>query len=120
MDTGKQLVVITENTLAVNGDLCPYQVVELRELSGIVTARYSRYLNAEGTAWVRHGVWQSFSPAGQVTSQGSYAHGLENGLWEDYFENGQVAARGAYDNGRELPGWNFWYEDGTPQPQSAG
>jgi len=109
------MTVVSEETVVAGGSIRPYQVVEVADHAGNLLSRYSRYLNSEGTGWVRHGVWQQFGTRGGVTSQGQYAHGAEVGLWEDFHESGQVAARGRYENGQKIGRWEFWDEAGNPE-----
>jgi antitoxin component YwqK of YwqJK toxin-antitoxin module len=79
------------------------------------TVRYFRYLNAEGTAWVRHGPFRDHSENGQVLSEGQYAHGKEVGLWRDFHPSGQIAAEGIYVDGGESGWWRFWNESGQEE-----
>ena len=109
--------VVSNSTLVVDDELRPYQVVELIDEDDQLIARYSRYLNIEETAWVRHGVWQSFAPNGQVVSRGNYTRGQEHGPWQDFHDNGQLAAEGRYDIGKEVGCWKYWDRNGQLESQ---
>lgn len=75
--------------------------------------RYSRYLNATRTAWIRHGRFIETSAAGVTLSEGEYRHGLEVGLWRDYYPSGIQASEGEYVDGLEQGVWRFWDEEGA-------
>lgn len=90
-------------------------IAEITDESGRLVARYSRYLAADGSQWVRHGLYVAYHPSGQVISEVNYEHGLEEGLGRDYYENGQLAAEGYYRAGEEEGLWRFWARDGTEQ-----
>lgn len=79
------------------------------------TLIYFRYLNAEGTAWVRHGPFRECFPNGQTATEGHYEHGRESGLWKDYHPSGQLAAEGSYVDGAEDGWWHFWDEAGNEE-----
>jgi len=81
---------------------------------GAVRYRYARYMSADGTRWIRHGLFRCYHPNGILASEGTYVDGQEQGLWTDYHENGQIAARGQYDAGKEVGRWEFWNADGSP------
>jgi antitoxin component YwqK of YwqJK toxin-antitoxin module len=90
-------------------------IAEIRNDVGRVIARYSCYLVPDGSRWVRHGLYVAYHPDGQVASEVTYEHGLEEGLGRDYYPNGQLAAEGYYRAGKEEGVWQFWTEDGTEQ-----
>ena len=90
-------------------------IVEIPYDSGELRYRYARYMSANGTNWIRHGLFQAFHKNGKLASEGTYEHGLEHGLWRDYHENGQLAAEGNYDQGTESKDWRFWSNDGVEQ-----
>lgn len=91
-------------------------IAEIRHPSGVVKFRYARVPSADGTHWIRHGLFRAFSEAGQLVSEGSFANGLEEGLWRDFHGNGQLAAEGCYVAGKEHGPWRHWSVDGTPEP----
>ena len=98
-----------------DGTLRPYQVVDLILDSGELAEEFSRYLNEDGTKWVRHGVYQSFHKNKKVSSEGSFIHGKENGIWQDFYDNGQLAAEGKYFEGKEVGLWRYWNESGQEE-----
>jgi antitoxin component YwqK of YwqJK toxin-antitoxin module len=90
-------------------------IAEITNESRQVVARYSRYLAPDGSRWVRHGLYVAYHPSGQVASEVTYEHGLEEGLSRDYYPGGQLAAEGYYRAGKEEGIWRFWAQDGTEQ-----
>ncbi|WP_201765700.1 hypothetical protein [Xanthomonas vesicatoria] len=78
-----------------------------------------RYLSADGSAWLRHGLFCAYHGDGSLASEGNYEHGQECGLWRDYHSNGQLAAEGSYANGVEIGVWRYWSSDGSPEPSDA-
>ncbi|SFK94605.1 toxin-antitoxin system YwqK family antitoxin [Lysobacter sp. cf310] len=95
------------------------QIAEIPYPSGAVRFRYSRYLSADGSAWVRHGLFCAYHKDGSLASEGNYEHGQEHGQWRDYHTNGQLAAEGSYANGAETGIWRYWSADGSPEPSGA-
>src|SRR5262249_54685499 len=96
----------------------PENVLDIAEIpyeSGAVRFRYSRYMSADGTRWVRHGLFVAYREDGKVASEGQYVDGLEQGTWRDFHENGQLASEGCYVNGKEHGYWRFWAPDGTEE-----
>lgn len=89
-------------------------IAEIPYDDGVIHYRYSRYMSADGTRWIRHGLFRSYHANGMLASEGTYVDGKEQGLWTDYHENGQMAARGQYDSGEEVGRWEFWNTDGSP------
>jgi antitoxin component YwqK of YwqJK toxin-antitoxin module len=71
-------------------------------------------MSADGTRWVRHGLFRSYYRNGTLASEGNYVDGAEDGLWTEYHENGRMAARGHYKNGEEVGQWEFWDDNGVP------
>ena len=106
------LRVLAELTTVVGDDLRPYQVVELLDTSSNRTHLFSRYLNAEGNEWIRHGLFQAFYESGALKSEGPFKHGKEHGPWRDLYENGIVAAEGSYSHGEHVGTWKFRHPDG--------
>jgi antitoxin component YwqK of YwqJK toxin-antitoxin module len=94
-------------------------IAEIPYSSGSIRFRYSRYMAADGSAWVRHGVFRAYHEDGSLASEGNYEHGKEHGMWRDYYPNGQVAAEGSYANGAEVGAWQYWSADGSPEPSGA-
>ena len=90
-------------------------IAEIAYPSGAVQARYSRYLAADASKWIRHGLFRSYHEDGSLASEGSYEHGVEHGLWRTFHENGQLASEGIYLQGDEAEGWRFWSSDGTEE-----
>lgn len=95
------------------------QIAEIPYPSGAVRFRYSRYLAADGSAWIRHGLFRAYHENGSLASEGNYEHGKESGAWRDYHPNGQVAAAGDYANGVQSGSWQYWSPNGTPEPSGA-
>lgn len=89
-------------------------IAEIPYEGGGIRYRYSRYLDADGKRWIRHGLFTAYHPNGQLASEGQYIDGVEAGLWRDFHENGQLAAEGEYAHGNEVGVWRYWNEDGTP------
>ena len=90
-------------------------IAEIRNTEGQVIARYSRYLGADGSRWVRHGLYVAYHSNGQVAGEVPYSHGVEEGLCRDFYENGQLAAEGYYRAGKEEGIWRFWARDGREE-----
>lgn len=88
-------------------------IAEIPYESGEVNFRYSRYLSADGTKWIRHGLFRRHYEDGTLASEGLYEHGTEPGLWRDYHPNGQLAAEGHYDHGVESGSWRYWDSNGN-------
>ena len=91
-----------------------FNIAEILYEDGTIHYRYARYLSADGTRWIRHGLFLCYYPNGAPASEGTYVDGREHGLWTDYHQNGQMAARGYYEDGKEVGRWEFWNEDGSP------
>lgn len=90
------------------------EIAEIPYPSGQVKFRYARYLSADGTKWIRHGLFQAFHENAALASEGSYEHGLEHGPWRDFHQNSLPAAEGFYERGQEVGAWRYWNEDGSP------
>ena len=88
-------------------------IAEIPFDTGGTRYRYSRYMSADGTRWIRHGLFRAYHPNGTVASEGAYVDGKENGRWCDFNDNGQMAAEGRYENGEEVGTWRYWNSDGT-------
>ena len=91
------------------------EVLEIAEIpydTGELHFRYSRYLAADRTKWIKHGLFRAYHKNGQVASEGDYEDGVEVGVWRDYHENGQIAAEGEYRRGKESGRWRFWTSNG--------
>ncbi len=89
------------------------EIAEILYESGAVRFRYARHKSADGTRWIRHGLFVAYHENGKAKSEGTYDEGTEHGLWRDFFENGQLAAEGHYDHGNEVGEWKYWNSDGT-------
>lgn len=89
-------------------------IAEIPFEGGGIRFRYARKMSADGTRWVREGLFQAFHPNGVLASEGYYLDGKENGQWRDYHANGQAAAEGTYDDGIEAGVWRYWTADGVP------
>ncbi|XAH21484.1 hypothetical protein AAFF27_15815 [Xylophilus sp. GW821-FHT01B05] len=94
-------------------------IAEIPYPSGAIRFRYSRYLAADGSTWIRHGLFRAYHESGLLASEGNYEHGKEHGAWRDYHPNGQVAAEGAYANGVESGAWQYWSANGAPDSSGA-
>lgn len=81
--------------------------------TGGVRYRYVRKLSADGTRWIRDGLFQAFHENGRLASEGQYADGVEDGVWKDYHDNGQRAAEGTYNAGVEAGDLHYWDRDGS-------
>ena len=91
-------------------------IAEIPYENGTIHFRYARILSADGTRWIKHGLFSAHHPNGTLSSEGMYVDGQEHGLWTDYHSNGQMAARGHYANGKEVGHWEFWSSsDGSPE-----
>ncbi|MBI5279576.1 MAG: hypothetical protein HY854_24300 [Burkholderiales bacterium] len=88
-------------------------IAEIPYESGAVHLRYARALAADGTRWLRHGLFVEYAENGTVISEGSYQLGKEQGLWRDYYPNGRPAAVGEYEDGLENGVWQFWDAEGN-------
>ncbi len=95
------------------------QIAEIPHPSGAIRFRYSRYLAADGSAWVRHGMFRAYNEDGTLASEGNYEHGQEHGPWRDYHPNGQLASEGSYANGIEVGAWHYWSADGSRESTGA-
>jgi antitoxin component YwqK of YwqJK toxin-antitoxin module len=87
-------------------------IAEIPYENGTVKFRYARKLSADGSKWIRHGLFQQFYETGEKASEGQYENDLEIGLWRDFHKNGQIAAQGHYSRGQETGTWEYWNEDG--------
>lgn len=90
-------------------------VAEVPFESGGVRFRYSRCKSADGSRWIRHGLFQAFHPNGQISTEGLYERGLEQGVWRDYHMNGRPAAEGPYKDGKKHGLWRYWNELGEAE-----
>lgn len=88
-------------------------IAEIPFENGGIQYRYSRRMSADGTHWIREGLFQAFHPNGILASEGNYVDGKEHGLWRDYHDNGHIAAEGEYVRGVEASAWRYWASDGT-------
>jgi antitoxin component YwqK of YwqJK toxin-antitoxin module len=86
-------------------------IAEIPYESGAVRLRYARRLSADGSRWIRHGLFVEYYESGQVKSEGEYVDGAEEGMWRDYHANGRLAAEGAYRAGREEGVWRLFGDD---------
>jgi antitoxin component YwqK of YwqJK toxin-antitoxin module len=93
------------------------QIAEILYESGAVKHRYSRYRSEDGSRWVRHGLFESYSAEGVLTSQVQYSDGVEEGPSRDFHPNGEVAAEGEYRAGKEHGHWRFYSPSGGLQEE---
>ncbi len=117
---GRQL---SSRDLAGLNDLHGAETLHVAEIpyeDGQIQFRYSRYMSADGTKWIRHGLFRSYYPNGAVASEGDYEHRNEVGIWHDYHEDGRLAAEGRYRNGEKIGRWMFWNSDGSSESESYG
>jgi antitoxin component YwqK of YwqJK toxin-antitoxin module len=89
------------------------QVAEIPFEEGGIRYRYARKLSADGSRWIREGLFQAFHPNGTLATEGIYREGLEDGAWRDFHENGLLAAAGVYRDGKEAGPWQYWNADGS-------
>ena len=89
------------------------QIAEIPFEEGGIRYRYARKMSADGSRWIREGLFQAFHPNGMLASEGIYREGLEDGAWRDFHENGQLAAEGVYRGGKEAGPWQYWNADGS-------
>jgi len=87
-------------------------IAEIFYPSGVIKARYSRYLSKDAKQFIRHGLYVAYYENGTIASEVTYAHGLEQGLSKDFYDNGQVASSGHYEQGKEHGTWNYWSPSG--------
>jgi len=90
------------------------EIAEIYHTNGGIKYRYSRYLAADGSRWIRHGLFVAYGETGTVISEGNYDHGVEDGPWKDYHPNGTIAASGDYEQGNEVGTWMYWNADSQP------
>src|SRR5215470_2559752 len=69
-------------------------IAEIPYEDGTIRFRYARILSADGTRWIKHGLFNAHHLNGTLSSEGMYVNGQEHGLWTEYHSNGQMAARG--------------------------
>jgi len=94
-------------------DMSELHIAEIPFPDGGIQFRYARKMSADGTRWIREGLFRAFHPNGALASEGCYVDGQEDGLWRDYHDNGQIAAEGEYSRGVETGEWRYWNPDGT-------
>ena len=94
-------------------------IAEIPYDSGSIRFRYSRYLVADKSKWIRHGLFNAFHLNGNLASEGEYEHGFENGTWRDFHENGVLAAEGEYRNGKKFGIWKYWDSNGNFESEEA-
>lgn len=68
-------------------DMADLEIAEIFYEGGGLRYRYSRYLVADGSRWVRHGPFVAYHEDGAVASDGTYEHGVEHGPWKDFHPN---------------------------------
>ncbi len=96
-------------------DADTFNIAEIPYETGALHFRYARYMSADQTRWVRHGLFRAYHPNGALASEGAYEHGVEHGHWRDFHGSGKLAAEGDYDHGGEVGVWRFWRQDGTEE-----
>jgi antitoxin component YwqK of YwqJK toxin-antitoxin module len=94
-------------------------IAEIPYESGAVRLRYARRLSADGSRWVRHGLFVEYHESGRVKCEGEYVDGKEEGIWRDYHANGQLAAEGVYEAGQEEGVWRFFADDGREEKSAT-
>ena len=82
-------------------------IAEIPYEDGTIRFRYARILSADGTRWIKHGLFSAHHPNGTLSAEGMYVNGQEHGLWTEYHSNGQMAAKGYYANGKRWAIGNF-------------
>jgi antitoxin component YwqK of YwqJK toxin-antitoxin module len=93
-------------------------IAEIFYDTGELKHRYTRYLSANGSRWIRHGLFRAYHQNGKLASEGNYVDGQEDGLWRDYHGNGLLAAEGHYQNGKEVGEWKTWNDKGQVESKS--
>ncbi len=88
-------------------------IAEILFENGSIHYRYARKMSADGTRWVRDGLFQAYHENGSLASEGTYRDGSENGIWRDFHHNGQLAAEGNYSQGNGTGQWRYWNPDGS-------
>lgn len=106
---------VIRNFLPVEIGSTDLNIAEILYETGAVRFRYARYLSADGSRWIRHGLFNEFHTDGQLIAEGMYEDGLEEGGWQDYHPNGQAAAQGTYSRGTEVGIWRYWNADGAEE-----
>ena len=94
-------------------------IAEIPYESGAIRFRYSRYMSADGSTWIRHGLFRAYHEDGSLASEGNYEHGHEHGRWHDYHPNGQLAASGDFAHGAVIGAWQYWLPDGSHESSGA-
>ena len=83
-------------------------IADIPFTDGAIQYRYSRYMSDDGIGWIRHGLFCTYHPNGNLASEGSYEHGNEHGLWKDFYDDGSLAAEGQFENGKEVGEWRYF------------
>lgn len=94
-------------------------IAEIPFEDGGIRFRYARKMSADGTRWIRHGLFHAFHSNGTLASEGAYHDGFEQGAWRDFHDNGQLAAEGSYQAGAKANDWRYWGRDGTEEAPFA-
>src|SRR5262245_65510638 len=83
-------------------------IAEIPYEDGTIRFRYARILSADGTRWIKHGLFSAHHPDGKLSSEGMSINGQEHGLWTEYHSNGQMAAIGHYATGKQVGDREYW------------
>ncbi|MDX1930599.1 MAG: hypothetical protein SFV81_29010 [Pirellulaceae bacterium] len=60
----------------------------------------------------KHGGYRTYFDNGQLSTVGTYEHGVLTGSFESWHANGEKAASGSYIAGFQDGNWNWWHENG--------
>jgi antitoxin component YwqK of YwqJK toxin-antitoxin module len=96
--------------MQVNGSL---ETEEVRSEDGTLHFRYSKYLSADGSRWIRHGLLVAYDLDGSIAGEVTYSHDIEEGPCRHYHRNGQLASSGTLKAGKEDGQWKFYDENGV-------
>ena len=61
---------------------------------------------------LKNGLYQEWSPDGNLKTKGKFINGMENGVWTQWSENGQKNYEENYKDGIKIGLWRGWYENG--------
>jgi hypothetical protein len=93
------------------------EVVETTYEDGNPNVRRQVKRDAQGIR--NHGLYQHWSPSGQLLVEAQYADGLPHGKQAEWYENGKPKSEGTCSRGLREGRWTFWLETGETDPQSG-
>ena len=88
------------------------QAVEIPYETGGLHFRYTQRISADGSEWLRDGLFEEYYQNGSPAVRGFYRNGAESGRWKEYHENGRLAAEGYYAEGQKTGTWQYYDEQG--------